>query len=128
VAEHTLLEGTVAIALTGLLCACAGPSAIYDKPQSHFSYPNSNVTPLGHVRAEVSKTNILFPDLGNPNLEQEAVRRALTEKGGDLLIDGRYFWTSTYFYPLIVPIYTTTLVVEGEAARMGIGRQVPAQR
>jgi hypothetical protein len=116
-----------AIALLGLLCACAGPSAIYDKPQSHFSFPNSNVQPIGPVRAEVSKTNLFFPDVGNPNLEQDAVRHALSEKGGDLLINGRYFWSSTYFY-LLIPIYSTTLVVEGEAATMQIGRQVPAQQ
>jgi hypothetical protein len=53
-------------------------------------------------------------------MEQQAVREALAGKG-DILIDGRYFWTSRNFFIL----YTTNLDVEGTAVTMQIGRQVP---
>ena len=104
-------------------CGCGGPSAVYDRAQSHFDFPNSNITPVGHVRSEVSSTSLLFPEITSPLMEQQAVREALGQKNGDILIDGLYVWTSRYiFFPL--PIYFTKLVVEGEAATMeDVGRQ-----
>jgi hypothetical protein len=107
----------VAIATSG----CAGPSAIYDRAQSHFDFPNSNITPLGHVRSEVTSTSMGFSDITNPLMEQQAVRDALSQKNGDILIDGVYEWTSRGLPPLIS---FNKLVVEGEAAKMeDIGRQ-----
>ncbi|MBX3517844.1 MAG: hypothetical protein KF815_12975 [Rhodospirillales bacterium] len=107
------------VALTAA-SGCVGPSNIYDRAQSHFDFPNSNVKPVGHVRSEVSKTTLFSPAINDPAMEQQAVRDALNQKNADILIDGIYEWTSRSAFIL----YFTKLTVEGEAATMeDIGRQ-----
>jgi hypothetical protein len=117
----TCLGHIGAFFVTGLVCACAGPSAIYDKPESAYVFPNANFTLVGPAQASVTKTSFLIPTIHDPNMEQEAVREALSVKGGDNLIDARYFWTTRSF----IIFYTTTLLVEGTAVTMQLGRQVP---
>lgn len=117
-------KGSARVALmlagAGILSACSGPAAIYDRHASHFDFPKSNVKPVGAVSAEVTSTTLMFPDVGNPDVEQAAVRKALGDKQADLLIDGKYYWTSR-FIPFFLPIYITTLQVEGQAATMTLG-------
>jgi hypothetical protein len=56
-------------------------------------------------------------------MEQRAVSDALSQRDGDILIDGVYEWTSRYVW-VIVPIYFNRLVVEGEAGTItGDGSQ-----
>jgi hypothetical protein len=65
------------------------------------------------------RTSLFFPNITDPVMEQQAVRDALSQKNGDILIDGIYEWTSRGYL-----IYVNRLVVEGEAATMeDIGRQ-----
>ena len=118
---QSLSPGPYWVLLAIATCGCAGPSAIYDRAQSHFDFPNSNITPLGHVRSEVTSTSIGFSNIADPLMEQQAIRDALSQKNGDILIDGIYEWTSRGLPPLIS---FNKLVVEGEAATMeDIGRQ-----
>ncbi|WP_452027351.1 hypothetical protein [Azospirillum palustre] len=105
-----------------LLSACAGPASTYERSASHFAYPNSNVVPIALAEGKATSTSFLLPDLANPDLEQEAVRNALAESKGDLLVNGVYNWTTTQF-PLL-PIYNTTLNVKGVSAKMVSGNQV----
>jgi hypothetical protein len=92
-------------------------------PQSYFDYPNSNVTPLGRVQAELSTSNFFYPKIEDPDLMEEVIQAALKQKGGDLLLD--YLFT---YQIMMVPIpfltvFTTTYKVDGTAAKMEIGKQ-----
>jgi hypothetical protein len=91
--------------------------------QSHFDYPNSNVTPLGRVQAEGSTTNLFYPTVEDLDLMEEVIQAALKQKGGDVLLD--YLWTFkiTMVPLLIVNVFTTTYKVDGTAAKMEIGKK-----
>ncbi|MCK4468036.1 MAG: hypothetical protein KAU60_06760 [Desulfobacterales bacterium] len=90
-------------------------------PNSHFAFPNSNVEPLGHVSAEVSRTGFFNAALVDKELIKEVMDQALKQKGGDILIN--YKMDTTVSSWVILPIYTTTLHVEGTACKMTVGRQ-----
>lgn len=95
--------------------------------QSRFSYPNSNVTPLGHVEASITKTTFVI----NPSFDEQDARdlyeKALAQKpGADLLIDYKADTETTIICPIVIPpfcIITMTTTVSGTAAKMEIGRK-----
>jgi len=90
-------------------------------PNSKFAFPNSNVEPIGNVSAEVSKMGFFNAVSVDKVLIDEVMNKALKEKGGDLLINYKMETTVTSF--VILPIYQTTLKVEGTACKMTVGRQ-----
>lgn len=115
--------GVLAAALGGALAGCTVGSSVALKPQSHFSYPNSNVTPIGRVRGEATTQSIFAPNFMDADVELEAIQAALKEKGGDVLID-YVLSTKTTMIPLfILNVFVTTYTVEGTAAKMVIGKR-----
>jgi hypothetical protein len=121
--SRLLSLGLCGAILASTTWGCSGPSAVYERAQSRFDFPNSNIMPVGHVRSEVTSTSITSPEISDPVVEERAVNDALSQKGGDILIDGVYQWTSRYVW-VIVPIYFNRLVVEGEAGTIeGNGSQ-----
>jgi hypothetical protein len=93
----------------------------YISPQANFDFPNSNVIPLGHVRGEAIATSFMYPEVYSADLKEQAVQNALKQKGGDILIDIVFTWKIKAIP--ILPIYTTTLIAEGTACKMEIGKQ-----
>jgi len=91
------------------------------RPNSHFAFPNSNVKPLGHVSAQISRTDFLFPKPVDKEMIDEVISKALKQKGGDLLINYKLS-TDVTWIPYI-PIYFTKVRVSGTACEMTIGRQ-----
>ncbi len=88
------------------------------QPQSHFDYPNSNVTPLGRVTGKSTRSAIFSLPDQDSGLEKEAVQSALAQKpGSDILINYKKYVD----YTSILFIHTITLRVEGTAAKMEIG-------
>ena len=99
--------------------------------QSHFTFPNSNVIPIGTAKASASRKG----DLDNyPNVMgaiQEAMDRAIASKGGDLMINATTNGTMTtittyvkegaFYRPRITFKYD--VVVQGTVARMTVGKQ-----
>lgn len=85
---------------------------------SHFAYPNSNIVPLGHVKASTSKIGIVIPpDFDGEDiilLTQEAIRQ---RSGADLLINYNLDTKITSF-PFISKMEIT---IEGTAAKMEVG-------
>lgn len=88
-------------------------------PQSHFDYPNSNVIPIGRAVGEASVTKIFDFPFPTADIEEEAIKNALKQKGGDILINYVKFYDRTS----ILFIHTLTIRVEGTAAKMEIGKQ-----
>jgi hypothetical protein len=89
-------------------------------PNSHYVYPNSNVTPLGQTSSEIKKTGFLIP----PNFKAQDVDRLYNDAlakhaGADVLLDYSVDTKVTTY--LIVHVLKTTLV--GTAAQMEVGKQ-----
>jgi len=95
--------------------------------QSHFTFPNSNVTPIGTASAKASRRGSLyqFPDVQSAN--QEALDKAIESKGGDLMlnatIDGTLTTTTDMGGGSFSIDYLYEVVVQGTVAKMEIGRQ-----
>lgn len=88
-----------------------------------FAYPNSNVTPLGKVTAQKAKWGVLFAPTFKCKDYEEVANKALAQKGGNILINATVTYV-TFEIPLYYfSIYKVTLVVEGTAAKMEVGRQ-----
>ena len=90
---------------------------------THFNFPNSNVVPVGTVTGEASVTSFFMPETNMAPLEEQAIQKALQQKGGDILIDCTYLYKTTLIPIPIFNIYTTTLRVEGTACKVEIGKQ-----
>lgn len=110
----------LALVLTG--CNIAGGAFL--KPQSHFDFPNSNVVPIGRVTGEASDSSIFIADMFRGDLEEQAVQNALKQKGGDLLIDYTMYYEVKMIPLMVINLFTTTVRVEGTAAKMEIGEKM----
>lgn len=117
------LAGVLILTLFGLEGCTVGQFAwLY--PQSHFDYPNSNITPIGKVHGEASTVSVFFPVMMDADLQEEAYKNALQQKGGDMIIDF-LATTEVVMYPIaFINIFKTTYKVDGTAAKMEIGKQI----
>lgn len=109
----------VLVALSSVGCTLGSAS---QSPQSHFTFPNSNVIPLKEARGSSSKLcGLLGITPGAPDAEDQeaATREALDRSGGDLLINVR---TDTRIFNAFLFAICTTKV-RGTAAKMEVGRQ-----
>ena len=103
----------------GLLTGCTVTGGRFSH-ESHFSFPNSTVVPLGQVKATRSQWSFLTPSLSGDDA-LGLMREALAQQAdADLIIDYVVDTTITIFPPFI---YKTDMVFEGRAAKMTIGRQ-----
>jgi len=102
------------------LYSCTIGTGAYISPQTHFDFPNSNVIPIGYARGEASATGF-YPSIADANLKLDAIQNALKQKGGDLLIDATFYYDVKSM--IILPLYITTLTVEGTACKMEIGKK-----
>jgi len=112
------------LALAGMcwmMAGCAYTLGHY-VPNSQFAYPNSNVKTLGPVSAKVSKT-VWF---GNPEFTVEDIKRVYNEalaqqQGANILINYKEDTTVITYGP--IPATTVEYYIEGEAAKMDVGKQ-----
>jgi hypothetical protein len=114
----TLLGATVTLLATG----CQTGVYTSRSPQSHFDFPNSNVTPLGPVKVEVSgPSNFLKPpDVVTSDSDQLVYTAALAQQpGANLLIDYTKIYKSYSFFPFT----WSKLQLEGTACKMELGKQ-----
>lgn len=89
-------------------------------PNSHYVYPNSNVTPLGQTTSEIKKTGILFPPAFKARDVDELYNTALAKhSGSDVIVD--YSVDTKITSVFIFHFLKTTL--SGTAAQMEVGKQ-----
>ena len=89
--------------------------------ETHFSYPNSNVKPLGKVSVSITKSSFFIPPILTSQDARKLMHEALRqEAGADMIInysiDTQY--TSIFFY------HKSTTILEGTAVTMEIGKQI----
>lgn len=116
---YSTLKILVNAAVLLLLSGCTFIAGEFE-PNTQFAYPNSNVTPVGPVAAEVTRTKLLSNYVDQQMLD-EVLTKAMREKGADGLINYKLS-VETTSYPIPF-IYTTTLRVSGTAVKMTIGKQ-----
>lgn len=117
------LRGGLIVAVAAVaLSACTMKMGIR-APNVNYVYPNSNVTPLGHVKAK-SRTSvtIFMAKMFDGKMIDEALAEAAKQKGGDVLINAKIVTKATII-PLFLPIIINSLEVEGTAAKMQVGKQ-----
>lgn len=83
----------VAGLLLGLISAIGGCTAavgVWPVAQSHVTYPETTVVPLGEAKATARAFEFTLggvPDIMDPDIARRAVHDAIAAKGGDLLAD-----------------------------------------
>jgi len=106
-----------------VFCGCSIKAGGIDT-QTHFSYPNSNVTPLGPVSSSFSKTGIIFPPSVTGADVKGLMDKALAQKAGADLVINSKIDTKYTIYPLFFfNIYTVDMTLAGTAANMEVGIQ-----
>ena len=93
-------------------------------PQTHFDFPNSNVFPLGPVKAKVDGPGSVFAFPGfSSDSEAQLYNAAISQVAGANMITDYIRTYKVYTFPLL-PVYWTTLEIEGTAAKMEVGKQI----
>jgi len=106
-------------AISALLLGCSTTSGSF-VTSTHFTYPSSVVTPLGHVHYIAKQGQFLSP----PPLTKDTVLNllddALAQKpGADMIVNYSIDTTYTMF-----PFYTVqTLSLEGTAVKMDVPKK-----
>ena len=116
-----IIAGMPVILASLSLAACTGASVYAPMPQSAFAYPNSDLSPLGHVRASSTRTYISpfqILDIPGAAMQREAYLKALQGSGGDIIIDGDFTVRTTLIPLLFVTIINAEGTVEGTAAKV----------
>lgn len=96
--------------------------------QSHFTFPNSNVIPLGTGKgtAKVHGDIYNFPDVGSATTN--AMEQAIKSKGGDLMINvmiNTVTTTTTVISGGDFSIsFDVDITVQGTVAKMEVGKQM----
>jgi hypothetical protein len=96
-------------------------------PQSHYTFPNSNVIPIGTATATARRSGTMysFPDV--QGAMKEAIDKAIRSKGGDLMINvstnGVLTSTTTISGTSYNISYLLEMEVSGTVATMDIGKQ-----
>ena len=87
---------------------------------TQFAYPNSNVEPVGHVSAEVSRWSVLSAFPVDEAMLDEVFSAAAKQKGGDprFIVDYKLVTNTSGFPPFY---YNTTLRLSGTAVKMKPG-------
>jgi len=99
----------------------------YIMPQTHYTYPNSNVIPIGPVKGRARARGDLesFPDI-NGTIKR-AIDKAVQSSDSDLLINALVGGTLTSYTKMdgnnFKVRYELEIQVQGTAAKMEIGRQ-----
>jgi len=90
-------------------------------PNTHFAYPNSNITPLGQVKVATSKSSILIPPDITYDEVKELINKGLAQKpGADLIINYKVDTTVTSYFGLF---YSMEMILSGTAVKMEVGKQ-----
>jgi hypothetical protein len=90
------------------------------RPQTTFAFPNSNITPLGPVKVEKSKTTFFVSPRWTIEDAKDAYNDALAQAhGANIIIDYKEDTAVTR----IMGFTTLTYTIEGTAARMDVGKK-----
>jgi hypothetical protein len=113
--------------MTGMACVfltggCKVAQFVQHAPESHFNFPNSNVTPMGPVKVSEAGEFCLFvaPDLYTSDYDEKVYAAAFAQQpGSNLIIDYDKNYRAYEFWPFM----WSTLELEGTACRAEVAKQ-----
>jgi len=115
---NKILYVLLLILVATMLSACTTTSGhLGDK--SHFTYPNSNVKPIGPVSAEVTKFGAFSIAFSKEDIRKVFNEALSKQAGADLIINYKLDTKFTQLGPL--PLFMSTMSIEGTAAKMTVG-------
>lgn len=104
-----------------ILSSCTKTMYLGRAPQTHFSFPNANVSPLNKVTGEASAVKLLTPPMVNSAMINQAYDNALSKAAGaDGLINVDIYLKQT---PILI-LHFSKYIVEGTAVKQEVGKQV----
>ena len=107
----------VALAVVVTSCSITQGTVV---PNTHYVYPNSNVTPLGSTSSQISKFGFFFPPTFKTKDLDKLYGDALSRhSGADLLLDCKVDSKNTS----LVIFYFMKTTLAGTAAKMEVGKQ-----
>ena len=110
----------VAVLIMFFMTACTVKGGRF-VPNSQFAYPNSNIKMLGPAHAEITKKSIIIaPKFDIKDLKQTYNKALASQAGANILVN---FSEDTTFYTVLGIANTLTYELNGEAAKMEVGRQ-----
>lgn len=109
-----------------MLSSCTQTLYMGRVPQTHFTYPNSNVSPLNQVSGESNAKIKLFTPPGlTSSIINEAYYNALSKApGSDGIINANAYQVITLIPLYVIQLYIMKYRIEGTAAKQEIGKQV----
>lgn len=115
---------------------CTSALGVWPVAQSHVSYPETKIAPLGETKATARDFEFTLsgvPDIMHPDIAHRAVHDAIAAKGGDLLTDYTLslYVTQIPFGLFIAGVngWVITWTAEGTAAKLEFvkpGQPVPS--
>jgi len=115
--------GALLVAMGAVLFSGCSIKMAVRRTNTQFVYPNSNVSPLGHVKAKSPQSvSIFIPKFFDAKQIDETTQKALAQRGGDILVDSKLV-VKTIMIPIFLPIMISSLEVEGTAAKMVVGKK-----
>lgn len=117
--------GLITLSIVFLTIFFGGCTSFSDsfRTNANFVYPNSNVEPLGKVQASFKKGGFLFPPKFTPADIDALYKKAMEQKGGDILINAKVRTKTTLIPLYLIQIYIVEWTVEGTACKMEVGMQ-----
>jgi hypothetical protein len=116
----------IVLAILALVCSsCTQTFYIGRFPQSHFTYPNANVTPLNKVRGvSATRAKLFIAPSVTSRIQSEAYSSALAQsQGANLIINVDAYHKVTFIPLYVINLYLSRYIVEGTAAKQEVGRQ-----
>lgn len=112
-------------ALALLSSGCTQTYYIGRFPQSHFTYPNANVTPMTKVNGRsTTKFKLFVPPSVTSNVVSEAYSDALSKaQGADLLINVDAYHKVTQVPIPFITLFFSKYIVDATSAKQEIGKQ-----
>jgi hypothetical protein len=117
--KENVCAALVGVALLGVI-GCSSTGGGFMTHTTH-AYPNSNIKPMGPTSADWSRFMVFMPASPNVDDLRKVYNDALAKvPGANIMIDFREDTTITIIPPLF---YITKYRIEGEAAKMEVGKQ-----
>ncbi|MFZ9503971.1 MAG: hypothetical protein ACO263_05305 [Cyclobacteriaceae bacterium] len=115
------------VVFAALLSSCTQTLYMGRIPQTHFTFPNSNVEPLNKVTGESNTRIRIFmpPTAPTSTIINEAYTSALMKApGSDAIINGNAYYVITQVPLMFLNIYIHKMKIDGTAAKQEVGKQI----
>lgn len=118
--NKSILTRTLAVVVLAIITSSCSMKLGSIVPNSHYVYPNSNITPLGNTSSEIKKFSVIVPPSFKAQDVDQLYNSALSQhSGADVIID---YSVDTKITSVFIFHFLKTSIA-GTAAKMEVGKQ-----